>query len=71
MKNEYDFSKMKSVKNPYAKMLKRQITIKIADSTVDYFKDMAKETGMKYQNLINIYLTDCAVKHKKIHMQWK
>ena len=71
MKNEYDFSKMKSVKNPYAKMLKKQITIKITDSTVEYFKDMAKETGMKYQSLINIYLTDCAVKHKKIHMHWK
>ncbi len=71
MKKEFDFSKMKSVKNPYPKMLKRQITIKLADPTVEYFKQLASQTGMKYQNLINIYLTDCAVKHKKIHMEWK
>ncbi|HPJ44262.1 MAG TPA: CopG family antitoxin [Spirochaetota bacterium] len=71
MKKEYDFSKMKSVKNPYAKYLKKQITIKINDDTIKYFKELAKETGITYQNLINLYLTDCAASHKKLKLVWK
>lgn len=71
MKKEFDFSKMKSIRNPYPKMLKKQITINLADPTIQYFKQLAEQTGMRYQNLINIYLTDCAVKNKKIHVEWK
>mgnify|MGYP001286692204 CR=1 FL=1 len=71
MKKEYDFSKMKSVKNPYAKFLKKQITIKINDNTIAYFKNLANETGITYQNLINLYLTDCANTHKKLKIDWK
>ena len=69
MKKEYDFSKMKSVKNPYAKFLKKQITIKINDNTIAYFKNLANETGITYQNLINLYLTDCANTHKKLKIE--
>jgi len=58
MRNEYDFSK--SRKNPYVKQLKRQITIRLDAVTVDYFKKLAAELGMAYQNLINLYLRDCA-----------
>jgi predicted DNA binding CopG/RHH family protein len=71
MKKEYDFSKMKSIKNPYAKYLKKQITIKINDDTIKYFKELAEETGITYQNLINLYLTDCAESHKKLKLVWK
>lgn len=71
MKKEYDFSKMKSVKNPYEKYLKKQITIKINDDTIKYFKELAEETGITYQNLINLYLTDCAESHKKLKLVWK
>lgn len=71
MKKEYDFSKMKSVKNPYAKYLKKQITIKINDDTIKYFKELAEETGITYQNLINLYLTDCAESNKKLELHWK
>ena len=71
MKKEYDFSKMKSIKNPYAKYLKKQITIKINDETIKYFKNLAKETGITYQNLINLYLTECASSQKKIKINWK
>ncbi|HOA08484.1 MAG TPA: antitoxin [Spirochaetota bacterium] len=71
MKKEYDFSKMKSIKNPYAKYLKKQITIKINDETIKYFKNLAKETGITYQNLINLYLSDCASSQKKIKINWK
>ncbi len=58
MRKEYDFSK--SRKNPYAKQLKRQITIRLDTAAVDYFKQMAAELGMPYQNLINLFLRDCA-----------
>jgi predicted DNA binding CopG/RHH family protein len=71
MKKEYDFSKMKSTRNPYAKFLKKQITIKINDETIQYFKSLANETGITYQNLINLYLSDCASSNKKLRLNWK
>ena len=67
MKAEYDFSKMKSRPNPYAKRLKRQVTIRMSIDVIDYFKQMAGETGVPYQNLINLYLTDCVQSHRKLH----
>jgi uncharacterized protein (DUF4415 family) len=60
MRKEYDFSKMKAQKNPYVKELKTQITIRLDNETVEYFKALAKKTGMSYQNLINLYLRECA-----------
>lgn len=68
MKTEYDFSK--SRKNPYAKQLKRQVTIRLDTSAVDYFKEMAAELGMPYQNLINLFLRDCAIRKRKPTIQW-
>lgn len=62
MREEYDFSN--AAKNPYAKAVKKQVTMNINESTVDYFKTMASESGIPYQTLINLYLDDC-VKHKK------
>ena len=69
MRKEYDFSK--SRKNPYAKALKKQITIRLEEPTINYFKGLAKETGIPYQTLINLYLRDCAVKERKISMSWR
>jgi uncharacterized protein (DUF4415 family) len=63
MRNEYDFSK--SRKNPYSKQLKRQITIRLDTATVDYFKDLGAELGMPYQNIINLYLRDCAAQKSR------
>ncbi|WP_295097977.1 CopG family antitoxin [uncultured Fibrobacter sp.] len=71
MKKEYDFSKMKAVKNPYAKILKKQVTIRLNSNTIDYFKQMAKEVGIPYQVLIDSYLTDCAVTRRKLNMRWR
>ena len=71
MKKEYDFSKMNKVKNPYAKALKKQITIRLNDETIMYFKGLSKETGITYQNLINLYLSDCAASQKKLKFNWK
>lgn len=68
MKTEYDFSK--SRKNPYAKQLKRQVTIRLDTSAVDCFKEMAAELGMPYQNLINLFLRDCAIHKRKPTIQW-
>ena len=69
MRKEYDFSKAR--RNPYAKRLKRQITIRLDEPTVDYFKDLAEETGIPYQTLINLYLRDCAAKKRKLAMNWR
>lgn len=71
MKKEYDFSKMKAVKNPYAKILKKQVTIRLNSDTIDYFKEMAKEVGIPYQVLIDSYLTDCAVTRRKLNIRWQ
>ena len=68
MREEYDFSNAK--KNPYAKKLKKQITINIDAETVDYFKRMAENTGIPYQTIINLYLSDCAANKKQLNFSW-
>ena len=68
MRKEYDFSK--SRKNPYAKQLKSQITIRLDTAAVAYFKQMAAELGMPYQNLINLFLRDCAIEKRRPVIQW-
>ena len=70
MRKEYDFSKMKARKNPYAKELKKQITIRLGVDVLEYFKDMSKETGIPYQNLINLYLRDCVNSKKRPVLKW-
>ncbi len=70
MRAHYDFSKMEGVKNPYIKQLKQPITIRLDKMTVAYFKNLATELGMPYQNLINLYLRDCAVEHRKLALKW-
>lgn len=69
MRKEYDFSKSK--KNPYASKLKKQITIRLDQSTVDYFKNLADSFGIPYQNLINLFLRDCASKKLKPELSWE
>ncbi|HXK56390.1 MAG: BrnA antitoxin family protein [Gammaproteobacteria bacterium] len=71
MKAEYDFSKMKSRKNPYASKLKRSVTIRLGEDVIEYFKVMAKETGIPYQSLINLYLRDCVSQHREIDLSWQ
>ncbi len=70
MRKEYDFSQMKGQKNPYIKELKTQVTIRLDKDTVQYFKGLAKNTGMSYQNLINLYLRDCVATKKEPIIQW-
>jgi predicted DNA binding CopG/RHH family protein len=69
MRTEYDFSNAKP--NPYIKKLRKQITIRIDTDTIEYFKKQAEDTGIKYQNLINMYLSDCVTNEKTIKIMWK
>jgi predicted DNA binding CopG/RHH family protein len=69
MRKEYDFSK--SVKNPYIKKLKKPISIRIDPDTIEYFKKLAEETGIPYQNLMNHYLADCAAKGLRPSLVWQ
>ena len=71
MKKEYDLSKMKSRKNPYASQLKKSVTMRLSEDVVGYFKQMAEEKGVPYQSLINLYLRDCVASHRKIDISWK
>lgn len=71
MKNEYDLSKMKSRKNPYASKLKKPVTIRLSEDVIEYFKGMAEESGVPYQSLINLYLRECASQHRKVNIQWQ
>jgi len=70
MKDEYDLAKMKSRRNPYAAKLKRQVTIRMGDDVIDYFKAMAERTGVPYQSLINLYLKDCVAQEREIDLSW-
>ena len=69
MRDEYDFSDSKP--NPYAKQLKKQITIRLSPDVIVYFKELAEETGLPYQSLINLYLRDCAATGRKLKMAWQ
>ena len=68
MKKKYDFSKAK--KNPYTKELKKQVTIRLDADTIEYFKSLSEKNKIPYQTLINLYLRECAQKHRKLLMNW-
>lgn len=69
MRKEYDFSKLKEVKNPYPRK-KKAVGINLSPQVVDYFKELAEETSLPYQKLIDLYLLDCAKKRKKLTLKW-
>ena len=69
MRQEYDFSAAR--KNPYAAQLKKQVTIRLDEDAIGYFKSLSDELGIPYQSLINLYLRDCAATHRKLDLSWK
>ncbi len=71
MKAEYDIEKLNPRKNPYSNRLKKQVTINIDNDTIDFFKSQSEESGIPYQTLINLYLSDCAKQKKRLRMSWK
>ncbi len=71
MKKEYDLSKVKSRKNPYASKLKKPVTMRLGEDVIEYFKGMAEDSGVPYQSLINLYLRDCISQHRKVDISWR
>ena len=71
MREEYSISQLNPRKNPYTNQLKKQITINIDSSTIEYFKGQAKEKGIPYQTLINLYLRDCVDHHRQLQLSWE
>ena len=69
MRKQYDFSNAR--KNPYASQLKKQITIRLDEQSIDYFKSISEEVGIPYQSLINLYLRDCATTRKRLAVAWR
>lgn len=69
MRKEYDFSAAK--KNPYASRLKKQITIRLDEQSINYFKSVSEQVGIPYQSLINLYLRDCAASNRTLNLNWK
>jgi predicted DNA binding CopG/RHH family protein len=70
MKTEYDLSRMKSRRNPYASKLKKSVTMRLSEDVVVYFKSMAANAGVPYQSLINLYLRDCVTQHRQVQIVW-
>jgi uncharacterized protein (DUF4415 family) len=70
MREHYDFSKMKSRRNPYTKFLKQPVTMRLDRDSVEYFKSLSEESGIPYQTLINLYLRDCVAHKRKLDMRW-
>lgn len=70
MRAHYEFAKMKGEKNPYIGRLKQRVTIRLDRASVTYFKAMAAELGMPYQNLINLYLRECVLNRRKLALKW-
>ena len=69
MRKHYDFSKAK--RNPYARRLKQQVTIRLDQVTIEYFRRLAEETGIRYQTLINLYLRECVSSGKRLSNTWR
>ena len=69
MRTEYDFSQ--ALKNPYAVQLKKQITIRLDEESINYFKSISADVGIPYQSLINLYLRECASTHRKLNLKWE
>jgi len=69
MRKQYDFTKAR--KNPYAAQLKKQITIRLDEDSIGYFKSISEQVGIPYLSLINLYLRDCAAHQRKLYLSWK
>ena len=70
MKAEYDLTKMKSRRNPYARRLKKQITLRLDPEVIEYFKQQSEKNGIPYQTLINLYLQDCRATLRHLKITW-
>ena len=71
MRGEYNIEELNPRKNPYSNRMKKQVTLNLNVDTIEYFKALSQQNGIPYQTLINMYLTDCAEKQKKLQIAWK
>ena len=71
MREEYDIENLNPRKNPYARRLRKQITMNVNIDTIDYFKELSERCGIPYQTLMNLYLTDCAAKKRVLNLSWE
>ena len=71
MRTEYNITELNPRKNPYTNRLKKQVTIKIDNDTIDYFKEQSEKSGLPYQTLINLYLSDCVSHNRKLNLSWR
>lgn len=71
MRDEYNIEELNPRKNPYARKSRQQITINIDCKVIDFFKQMSANSGIPYQTLINLYLSDCMNQNRKIDISWK
>jgi predicted DNA binding CopG/RHH family protein len=69
MRDEYDFSQ--SVPNPYLNKLKKQVNIRLEENVLNYFQKLSEQTGIPYQNLIDLYLQDCVRNERKPSLEWR
>jgi uncharacterized protein (DUF4415 family) len=69
MRKEYNFSKARN--SPYASPPKKQVTIRLDQDAVQYFKSVSEEVGIPYQSLITLYLRDCAATQRKLDLSWE
>ena len=70
MRNEYDLSKLAWKRNPYAKRLKKTVTIRLDQDLIAYFKKLGGDLGIPYQRLINLYLRECAESRRRVVVRW-
>ena len=70
MREEYDIKNLNPRRNPYSNRLKKPITINVNIDTIDFFKEKSIQSGIPYQTLINLYLTDCAKKNRELAIEW-
>ena len=69
MREEYNFKNAR--RNPYLKKEKQQITINIDCDVINYFKAQSGTSGIPYQTLINLYLSDCVTKKRELQLSWE
>jgi len=71
MREEYDIKSLNPRKNPYIKKEKQQITINLDSDVITYFKQQSGNSGIPYQTLINLYLSDCVSKKRELQLSWE
>lgn len=71
MKKNYDFKKMKWKPNPYLKLLKKPVTMRLDEDVIEYFRGLSDKEGIPYQTLMNLFLRFCKEEKLQLETNWK